>query len=250
MCGRNFVNNIKHQERGKKFQIFLNIFALTFLLGISKTMAQESSVGFRAGINRSNWATTAHRGASELKSQNSLNMGILLVIGLPDQNSLQTELNYSRHKAMTVVKEKNNQSYIKPGSYGIFTLSYLETPFMVRFEFGERIKFFGSLGVNASFLLNVSQESQTTFQTPAFDIEIADKDLIRRKDFDNIRLGVIFGFGMDIDLGEQHLIIDLKNTRGFTDLVNGTDLNFRTDTISTLWMNSLTLSIGYTFELD
>lgn len=220
-----------------------------FLCYLPEMHAQEQTLGFRSGVNRSSWATSSNRTTATLERDLGLSLGLVYTVELPDHNSIQAELNYSQHKARTIVQQKRFRNYVKPGSQGSFSLDYIEAPVFIRFEFGNKFKGFGSLGVSPSFLIHVRQESETRYSTPSFGVEIKDKNLISHDDFNEFKLGIMFGFGFEVDLGEQHLIVDLKTTRGFTDLVSNQGLNLRTDNIADLWMNTLTLSIGYTFEL-
>lgn len=170
------------------------------LVGLSAAFAQ-AQIGLRAGAN---WATIvdgqdAMDGVEE-PWRPGITLGIASSFQINEMFAIAPELNYSqRGYKMEFADFPDESSELR--------FNYLEVPILFRLSFGDVLKGYVNAGPAFSYWLGGKDDD-------------GDKiDFDDSEDFKRFEIGASVGGGVQLDTEAGSFLIDLRYTRGFTDLI-------------------------------
>ncbi|MTI31953.1 porin family protein [Xanthovirga aplysinae] len=242
----------KEKNKREKPKIFSRNIVITLLLSFTffgQVKAQFWSIGPRVGLNMTQWSSWDHVGPTVLKNKNSLNTGLLLLYFFSEKITFQGEINYSQSRALGIIEDNQLYPNVSQDTNGKFNLTYLEIPLIFRYDFGERGKVYISAGLNNRYLLFSYHETHTIFKSNSFYANIKDLNLINKENLHEYNLSFIMGGGIDLPVLGNHLIIDFRLSKSLINLIKTELAKSRTDTYADIYLNLITISIGYAINI-
>jgi hypothetical protein len=207
-----------------------------------KESGQGLSLGLKGGVNLSSWSNVVVVDPIKKVFQKGFQGGLLANIGFSKNLSLQFEFLYAQ-KGLRVEVPQFDDSGQETIYNSWHSVNYLEIPFLLKISIPiGPIFIYGDLGPYAA--IGLSAETAT------------DPDLGRNKKLDfslggfkKYDLGLIFGAGMGLRLGNGELFLDLRYGCGLTDINNV--LPAWKDAPNYIEYNNrnIALSMGYLFQL-
>jgi hypothetical protein len=190
----------------KKYVLLSSIFCL---LVSTVAVGQESTAGFKGGINLSSLTTD---GNNDKNLKVGFHAGVYNKIPLGRSFSLQPELLYSG-KGM---KLNYDESALADGD-SKFNLNYLELPVKLVFNLAEDFEF--QFGPYVAYLVNANVDTDAD----VLDFwEIDSEDEIDRDRFKSLDYGVSLGLGFNLDA----LILGFNYNLGLTQVAKDDELSY------------------------
>ena len=250
------------------------IIVTVFLVATSAMLAQDSKIGFRAGLNIPSLTQREDNiFANGFESVPGLEIALMGEFGLTENWSLKSELIFTTRGG-----ERNEFQPIPPANIppelaaglppGVIPYAnynnesnprYLEIPVMLSYGFGDQWRFYVNAGPYIGILLSAKQKTSgesaifldsqgqqpLVIPTPAGPIPIsssfdAEEDV--KDDLENINFGIQGGIGVLRKLNEKHeLFFDVRGSRGFIPIQKD---EFLGETV----VGGLVLSFGYSYN--
>lgn len=179
-------------------------FTLFMMLLVSTAAFSQAQVGLRAGAN---WATIFGEEAPsgvERPWRSGFTIGLASSFHITPMFAIAPELNFSQRGDRTTGTAAGVNFDSKN------RLNYLEIPVLFRLSFGDVLKGYVNAGPAFSYWLGGKFDNE--------DINFSEIDDERRWE-----VGAAFGGGVQLDTEGGSFLIDLRYTRGFTDIL--TDLS-------------------------
>jgi len=243
----------------KLLVITIIIFVVAFTLSSASVYAQGLSVGMKAGMNI---ATLYGDGVDILlgdldrKIKTGVSFGVFITYNINDIFAIQPELLYTMKGIKAEGKFYESDPFYDEYYYfkvkETVSLNYLEFPVLAKISIptGESVKpniFFGpALAIKTSAKISANIEEMGFSDSASLDIS----DGIKSIDF-----GLVFGAGMDVDLGSAKLTVDGRYTLGLISvddsLADSLGFTMVDDSLADLDMKNSVISImiGYAFPI-
>lgn len=180
--------------------------SLTFLLLFiaSASVFAQAQIGVRAGAN---WATIVDGEDAPSGVEEPWRPGIVLGVAssfhITEMIALAPEINYSQ------------RGFMYEGTFDGAAVDYnerhnfLEIPVLLRVSFGDVLKGYINAGPTLSYWLGGKFKD---------GIDEGDLDFDAMENEKRLEVGASLGGGIGLDTGAGSFLIDLRYTRGFTDL--------------------------------
>lgn len=219
-----------------------------FIISSASVYAQKLSVGMKAGVNI---ATLYGDGVDvffeglDKKVKTGASFGVFITYNINDIFAVQPELLYSK-KGIKVEEDMEIWDGETIKFKGTVSLNYLEFPVLAKVSIPTE----GSVKPNLFFgpALGIKTSAKITANVEPGSLDISDG--IKSIDF-----GLVFGAGMDVELGSAKLTVDGRYTLGLisvddslADLLGSTTVD---DSLADLDMKNSVISImiGYAFPI-
>ncbi len=194
---------------------FKKAFTAAFVLFLfNYSVTAQTSIGFRVGFNLSKWNTEGNNDQNE--NITGIHFAVPLEIKLSNIFSIQPEFNFT---------QKGSRVMTTTTSGGITTqtdtknkINYVEFPLLLRGLIGgERLGFYLQAGPSVGYAAGGSVESNSK-STVGGVLQISDKS--SKYDFarsNRLDYGVHLGGGLQLGLGSNRLVIDVRYLYGLQD---------------------------------
>ena len=239
----------------------LYVLPVLMLIGSLACAQGLTGKGFKVGLNLATWGGSDADdlgGAEDLvpgmsidkKIRLGFSVGGFLTFSISETFSIQPELIYT----MKGVKYEMSGSFEEMGvtitydGEDIFKLAYLEVPLLAKISFssGSSIRPNLQIGPAMAILLSAKDdwELSVTGEEQGVSMTISESDEEDVKDdFKDIDFGLVFGGGLDFDVGTGTVTVDARYSLG---LLNIPDVEGDEDEPS-IKNNVISVMLGYSF---
>ena len=191
------------------------VYCLLFVLlatgiGLTPLQAQDLNVFFKAGVSNTNFLDDED---PVFESQSGFAIGVVLNMGITRWLAFSPEVLY------TTKGSKTQTDFVDEGGMTLpldvtFELAYLEIPVLLRLQPFQRSRIRPTLHAGPAFGLNVT--SAVRFKVVGADNEFRDSD----DSIQGTEYGMAFGGGADVQIGFHTLSLEVRYTRGLSNLVS------------------------------
>ncbi len=212
---------------------------ITILLFIPLVIsAQKFNYGFKAGLRLT---SAFHKGISfDFFSKKGLVINSYVNYSFIKGLSVQSEISFEQYR----IEQDHKNCQLAPVSYYDinYTLNYIKNPVLLKYEIGNKLKFYFNSGIYLGFLLSAREKGIYSYYNPINLTSGTEEYVcgIVHDRFDKTDTGVIFGMGLGITT-KKNLDIILE-TRYYYSL-----LTYELDCYDIYWitdLRSLAVSIG------
>jgi hypothetical protein len=192
----------------KKSALFFSIIVASF----SYSFAQETSVGFRIGVNSSTFKVDDRDTDGLLKRTSSPAFAIPIDIKISDKYSFQPEISFVKRGFRLVIDEKKSLDYYASIKYNV---NYFEIPLLgkANFDFDKiRISAFAgpSIGLALGGKISYYENDEGDISRDSEKIDLVDNDIKR------IELCLNIGGMASYEIGKGRAFVDLRFQTGIT----------------------------------
>ncbi|MBN1756251.1 PorT family protein [bacterium] len=167
--------------------------------------------GINLGLNMGNLAYSEDLPDNvEKSSRMGITGGGVLEIGMNETVSLEGGVYYTMKGA------KSKSEFMGVTAEGTTALDYLTIPIRIKAKFGpEKLRTFIALGPEIGLLMSAKYKN--------------DEDIDIKDDLESMDLGLYFGAGLEIPMGEKFIVFNAGYTLGFMDINKDEDDDSESD---------------------
>ncbi len=200
----------------KKSILAVVLFAFASFATIS---AQTFSLGGKVGYNYNSVSAPSFNGTLNFKNMTNTNFGLVAQVGLTDNFSIQTELNYLQ-KGFRIQESKDLTLYNVPiplGVNAVTAVKYVDVPVLAKYKFrGQGASGYVFAGPSVGYALSGNLE---THATVLIDIKVASTPInLDAVNYKRFEVGGVVGAGFEVPIGGAKLFGEARYTQGFNEV--------------------------------